>query len=420
MAQAKLRALAYHYAKTGDCMLLETQHPYEGATYLAAKPRLTLISKGHTNQLFLYDQLHESWEQSPWEALETVRERYPGWFFCTLGYELSGPAIEPGGISLPDPVGFPDLVALQPDVLIELDAQGEFHYHGPEPTVWPVREPSPNATINFDVTGYSHTRSQYAACITHILKDIYEGEYYELNLCHQLRGKFRGRPEQVYEQLAQQGPVPMAAFARIGELHLVCASPERYLKKQGARVTAEPIKGTRPRSTDPVRDQELIDELLQSEKERAENLMIVDLVRNDLAQLAIPGSVEVPRLFECRTYATVHQMVSTVTAQLAPFVSPVALLKACFPTGSMTGAPKGRVMTYIQRYEKVRRGLYSGAMGYLSPEGDFDFNVVIRTALFKEDHFYYSTGGAITADADPDAEWEETWTKTKAILSLGN
>jgi para-aminobenzoate synthetase component 1 len=434
-AQAKLRALAYHYAETGDTMLLETQYPFEGNTFLAAKPRVKLISKGRQNQLFISDQLEATWEQDPWEALEALRQRYPGWFFCTLGYELiteglQSPTLSPAheqtrvpgshAKPLPDPVGFPDLVAFQPEILLGLDTRGELTNYGEQPEEIPKHLPYPEEPIRFELTGDSHTREEYTACIEQILKDIYEGEYYELNLSHQLQGSYQGRPEQVYEHLAHKGPVPMAVFARLGELKIVCASPERYLKKQGSQVTAEPIKGTRPRSADPVIDQQLKQELLQSEKERAENLMIVDLVRHDLSQVAIPGSVEVPHLFECRSYATVHQLVSTVRAQVASSVSPVALLKACFPAGSMTGAPKGRVLEYIQHYEKVQRGLYSGAIGYLNPEGDIDFNVVIRTALIKKDRFFYATGGAITSDADPLAEWEETWTKTRAILSLGN
>jgi len=180
-------------------------------------------------------------------------------------------------------------------------------------------------------------------------------------------------------------------------------------------LTSDPIKGTRARGENSIVDTQIIDELRNSEKDRAENLMIVDLVRHDMSQIAEPGSVKVPELFNIQTFGTVHQMVSRVESVLKEDVSPEAALAACFPMGSMTGAPKISAMNYIESLETYKRGLYSGAIGYFDPLGDFNFNVVIRSAIIRGQELWYSAGGAITSDSDPQQEWEETLVKIRAL-----
>jgi para-aminobenzoate synthetase component 1 len=215
--------------------------------------------------------------------------------------------------------------------------------------------------------------------------------------------------------MRRRGPVPFAAYLQLDGLAACCASPELYLQKRGERLISDPIKGTRPRGDTPEQDEQICMELQSNLKERAENLMIVDLVRNDFSRVCEAGSVRVSKLFEIQKFATVFQMVSRVEGMLKPSVPPEEALAACFPMGSMTGAPKIRAMELIEQIETYRRGLYSGAIGFFTPEGDFTFNVVIRTAIIRDDKLLYATGGAITADSDPESEWEETWIKARAL-----
>jgi para-aminobenzoate synthetase component 1 len=201
----------------------------------------------------------------------------------------------------------------------------------------------------------------------------------------------------------------------VDNVKICCQSPERFLRKEGEKVFSQPIKGTAKRSDCREQDDLLKEELLDSPKEKAENLMIVDLVRNDLSRIARHGSVKVTELFGIQSFGTVHQMVSTVEA-LTEERDPVSVIKACFPMGSMTGTPKISAMKAIEEYEDYKRGIYSGAIGYITPNGNFDFNVVIRTAIIKKDEIFYSVGGAVTSDSIPANEWQETLIKARALL----
>ena len=211
------------------------------------------------------------------------------------------------------------------------------------------------------------------------------------------------------------GPVPFAGFMKLESLTVCSSSPERFLSRNGNKVCSQPIKGTIQR--DSVNEQNAIDRLLNSEKERAENLMIVDLVRNDLNRIAKKGTVTVSNLFEIQTFQTVHQLVSTIDCEVEDSTNSIEIIKACFPMGSMTGAPKIATMKAIERIEDYQRGIYSGAMGYFKPNGDFDLNVVIRSALIQNGKLIYPVGGAITSDSIPENEWEETFVKAKALTN---
>ena len=197
-------------------------------------------------------------------------------------------------------------------------------------------------------------------------------------------------------------------------------SPERYLRKQGDEVISQPIKGTAPIGETPEENEKISEALAANRKERAENVMIVDLVRNDLAKTAIPGTVRVENLFEVQSFQTINQMVSTVRAKVDPSYSSIDVIRNSFPMGSMTGAPKYRAMQVIDEVEMSRRGIFSGTIGYFSPDGDFDFNVVIRSVLYQEKERYlsFTSGGAITFDSDPEAEFEETLLKGARIGEL--
>jgi para-aminobenzoate synthetase component 1 len=220
----------------------------------------------------------------------------------------------------------------------------------------------------------------------------------------------------LYDALRRRNPATFAAFIDFGETALLSSSPERFLKVENGAIETRPIKGTRPRGANPAADTALARELTLSEKDRAENLMIVDLLRNDLGRVAKLGSVKVPQLIALESYATVHHLVSVVTAELDAGKTAVDLLRGAFPGGSVTGAPKIRAMEIIAELEPTERGPYCGAIGYLSAGGAMDTNIVIRTLLIDGDRVSFQVGGGIVADSDPEAEWQESLTKAKALI----
>jgi para-aminobenzoate synthetase len=264
-----------------------------------------------------------------------------------------------------------------------------------------------------------HERTAYLGKIAECQRLIKAGETYEVCLTNMLQATGRLDPWPAYQALRRASPVPYGAFLRLGGRSVLSASPERFLAI-GADGTAEskPIKGTRPRGQSPADDDRLRADLAASEKDRAENLMIVDLVRNDLGVTAVPGSVRVERLFDVETFATVHQLVSTVRSRLRPGLHAVDCVVAAFPGGSMTGAPKVRTMAIIDDLEEGPRGIYSGALGYFSLSGAADLAITIRTIVADADSMSYGTGGAIIALSDPVAEYEETMLKAAPFLAL--
>jgi para-aminobenzoate synthetase component 1 len=227
-------------------------------------------------------------------------------------------------------------------------------------------------------------------------------------------------PYQVYDKLKYKSPVPFGAFFKWDKKYLLCASPERFMTKIGDKVYSQPIKGTTPRSANKADDELQKQHLLNSEKERAENLMIVDLVRNDLSRTAQTGTVMVDELFGIYSFKQVHQMISTVSANPKKEVSVVEIIKSAFPMGSMTGAPKIMAMQLIEQYEQTKRGLYSGAVGYFAPNGNFDFNVVIRSLQFnsKNNYLSFEVGSAITYDSQGEEEYEECLLKASAMVNV--
>jgi len=264
-------------------------------------------------------------------------------------------------------------------------------------------------------------RETYLDHVERIREHILDGDVYELNYCVEFFAEnARIDPLAAYLALNDRSPMPFSVFGKTDDQYVLCASPERFLKKTGGRLLSQPIKGTARRGSTPAEDERLRHALQRDEKERAENMMIVDLVRNDLARSARTGTVRVEEMFGVYTFAQLHQMISTVSADLRPGVTPTEALRNAFPMGSMTGAPKIKAMELIDRYESARRGLYSGTVGFFTPEGDFDFNVVIRSILYNRASGYLScqVGSAITYDARGESEYEECLLKARAMREV--
>lgn len=259
---------------------------------------------------------------------------------------------------------------------------------------------------------------EYHKKVEKVLNHIHRGDIYEANFCQEFYAENTViNPFEVYTHLNKISEPPFATFFKNDDLYLLSATPERYLKKQGSKIISQPIKGTAKRLVNPIEDQKIAFDLARDEKERSENIMIVDLVRNDLSKTAKKGSVHVEELCKVYSFKQVHQMISTVVSEVENTIHPVDIIKDTFPMGSMTGAPKISAMKIIEELEETKRGLYSGTVGYFTPEGNFDFNVVIRSILYNAQKKYvsYSVGGAITAKSTPEKEYEECLLKAKAM-----
>ena len=264
------------------------------------------------------------------------------------------------------------------------------------------------------------SKEKYLKTLNEIKKSIQRGDIYETNYCQEFycENVEINYPLDVYFKLNELTKSPFSSFLHFDEYSLFCGSPERYIEKKGNRLTTQPIKGTAPRNADANIDQQLKDALQNNEKERAENIMIVDLVRNDFSKIAEAKSVVVDELCGIYSFRNVHQMISTVSCIPTKDTRFIDIIRATFPMGSMTGAPKIKAMEIIEDSEDFKRGLYSGSIGYISPNGDFDFNVIIRSLLYNHEHKYLScsVGGAITIQSNPEDEYQECLTKVKHIL----
>lgn len=259
-------------------------------------------------------------------------------------------------------------------------------------------------------------KDEYKQAVDRMIRYIIEGDIYIVNMTQQLTVKSDKVPLDVFYDLRENNPSPFGGYFDYGEFQIVCASPERFLKMQKGHVNTRPIKGTRKRGETPEEDMLMRTELEKSEKDKSELLMIVDLERNDLNRVCNPGSVKVTELFTVEEYATVFHLVSDIEGDLEESKNIMDLLEAAFPGGSITGAPKYRAMEIIDEMENNKRNLYTGSIGYLTLDGDCDFNIVIRTALHKDGKYYLGVGGGITAESDLEFEYEETLQKAKAVL----
>ena len=264
-------------------------------------------------------------------------------------------------------------------------------------------------------------QDQYLQKIIKIKNHIQRGDIYEMNYCQELYSKDSHiNPEKVFLELNKSSKAPFSVYFKYNDKYLLCSSPVRFLQKKGDRIISQPIKGTRKRGTSTEEDKILLNDLTNSQKDKSENVMIVDLVRNDLSRTAKKSSVKVEELFGIYSFERVHQMITTISSEIDENFDFIEVLKSCFPMGSMTGAPKLKSMQLIERYETTKRSLYSGAFGYISPEQDFDFNVVIRSILYDRVSSYVSVlvGGAITINSDEKEEYEECLIKAQAMIDV--
>lgn len=389
------------------------QHSYHSHECLLAVNAVTLFSPSTSDQLL--------------PELKAFMQQQKDWLFGHFSYHCTLPGYKNAAQHLTNQVNFPDAFLFQPETVIELkgnQAVISTHLSDPEAlfqhilqTAVSTETASPGIAIEA-----RFTREEYLHTLHQLLGHIQRGDCYEINFCQEFYAQNASiTPLALYNRLNQLSPTPYAAFYKLHDKYALCASPERYIKKEGNTLISQPIKGTAKRvHGDSERDQAARTELLGSQKEKSENVMVVDLVRNDLSRICIPGSVYVEELFGIYTFPQVHQMISTIKGTLQPGKNLADVLEASFPMGSMTGAPKPKVIELVNQYERTQRGLYSGSIGYITPAGDFDFNVVIRSILYNATDKYlsYQVGGGITFYSNAEKEYEECLIKAAAIKKV--
>lgn len=362
------------------------------------------------------------------DDLHQYQSQTKDWLFGYLSYDLKN-EIEDLSSNNFDGLHFPDLFFFQPKKLFLLkENQLEIQYlHFCDDEL----ESDFEEILNTKISTFSSSneiniqqrisKENYIAKVSKMLENIHLGDIYEANFCMEFYAENTPiHPLETYQKLNAISEPPFAVYLKNNKQFLLCASPERYLKKEGEKVISQPIKGTAKRVFDMEFDAQSKLELTQNPKERSENIMIVDLVRNDLSKTATKGSVEVEELCQVYTFKQVHQMISTIVSNVSHLTSPVEIINTTFPMGSMTGAPKISAMNIIENLEETKRGLYSGAVGYFTPNGDFDFNVVIRSILYNAENQYlsFSVGSAITSLSEPEKEYEECLLKAKAMFEV--
>ena len=365
--------------------------------------------------------------ENAFQDLYQYQSQTKDWLFGYLSYDLKNDteALQSNNF---DGLAFPDLFFFQPKKLFLIkENQVEIQY---------LRMCDDEIEADFEeilsIASIIHhpssiniqqriSKENYLSKVSKMLEHIHRGDIYEANFCMEFFAENAEiEPLEIYQKLNAISEPPFAVYFKNNFQYLLSASPERYLRKEGLKVISQPIKGTARRSFDLEQDEQLKSDLAQNEKERSENIMIVDLVRNDLSHTATKGSVQVEELCQIYTFKQVHQMISTIVSEIENTTSPIEILRTTFPMGSMTGAPKISAMQIIEALEETKRGLYSGAVGYFTPNGDFDFNVVIRSILYNSENQYlsFSVGSAITSQAIPEMEYEECLLKAKAMFEV--
>lgn len=371
-------------------------------------------------------------EHNAFEDLKQYQQTTKDWLFGYLSYDLKNDTETLVSANF-DGLHFPDLFFFQPKKLFLLKGnQLEICYLNMcddeiEEDLEGIRKQAISENHNPDKIGKKLkiqqriSEERYLEKVSDMLSHIHRGDIYEANFCMEFFAENATiDPIAAYKSLNEISEPPFAVFFKNNKQYLLSASPERYLRKENDKIISQPIKGTAKRHSDSLTDEEIMQELLSNEKERSENIMIVDLVRNDLSRTAAKASVTVEELCGAYTFKQVHHLISTVVSKAEKEKSAVEIIKTTFPMGSMTGAPKISAMKIIEDLEETKRGLYSGAVGYFTPENDFDFNVVIRSILYNQQNGYisFSVGSAITSLSVPEKEYEECLLKAKAMREV--
>jgi len=343
------------------------------------------------------------------------------WIFGHFNYDLKSQIDIESATTHVDHIGFPECFLFVPQILIKAtpsEIQIGVIDDDPDDVLMRILS-TREADLQIQEIQLQPkiTRDRYVETINKLLNHLKRGDCYEINYCQEFYAQASINPLAVYKRLTSISPNPFSAYYKVDDKYLLSSSPERYLKKTGNKLISQPIKGTAARNNETEIDNYNKHQLLKSQKERSENVMVVDLVRNDLSKVCIEGTVKVDELFGIYSFPGVHQMISTVSGDLKPDVDIADILKATFPMGSMTGAPKKKVMELIEKYETTKRGIYSGALGYISPQKDFDFSVVIRSIMYNDIIKYvsYQVGSGITYYCDPQQEYEECLLKATAM-----
>lgn len=359
------------------------------------------------------------------EKLKEFRNNHKDYLFGYLSYDLKNDT-EDLSSNNPDHLDFPALYFFQPQkVILWKNDKVEFLYleeyqqqiEEDLQEIKSIENRSENPLVKCQISSRL-SKDGYFEKVTNVLKHIHRGDIYEVNYCQEFYAQNCDiNTIDVYQKLNQISQAPFASYVKLSDKFLLCASPERFVKKQDSKIIVQPIKGTARRLSDEIEDRKLAESLVNDPKERAENIMIVDLIRNDLSKNAKKGSVHVEELCKVYSFKQVHQLISTVVCEVDKEDNDVEIIKNLFPMGSMTGAPKISAMKIIEEEELTKRGLYSGAVGYFNPEGNFDFNVVIRSILYNASSRYvsFSVGSAITSLSEIEKEYEECLLKAKAL-----
>lgn len=361
-------------------------------------------------------------ETANFSEIESFKQKHDDkWIFGGFGYDLKND-IEPLNSANPDFVKFPEafffvpkhLLVLKGNCLEIISENAEAVMRTIDETILSKQE----KTAYFDIK-QRFDKKNYLKTVKEIIHEISIGNIYETNFCMEFYAENAEiNPLNTYQQLIHRSPTPFSNYFKWFDKYIISATPERFLAKRGNKLISQPIKGTAKRGANDDEDQAIIQKLKDDAKEQQENVMIVDLVRNDLTRSAIKGSVVVEELFGVYSFKQVHHLISTVVCTKKPEISEIMALKNAFPMGSMTGAPKIKAMKLMEQFEQTKRGMYSGAIGYFSPDDDFDFNVIIRSILYNQTEKYLSfqVGSAITYYAVPELEYDECLLKVKAIL----
>ena len=360
------------------------------------------------------------------ESLKKFQQETNDFLFGYFSYDLKNETEKLSSDNF-DGLNFPEIFFFQPDYLIRIsNGKAEIGIFGEKKHAEKLIADINSGTSQkiksekFEIK-QRVDKTTYLKNVNTIKEHIRKGDVYEMNYCIEFFAENAIiNPSHIYKKLNEVSQTPLSCFCRFGDKYLISASPERFLKKTGNKIISQPIKGTAKRGITNEEDEKIKNELRNNSKEQSENVMIVDLVRNDLSRSAKNNSVTVDELFGVYTFRQVHQMISTVTAEIKDDIHFIEAIKNAFPMGSMTGAPKVKAMELIEKFEATKRGLYSGTVGYISPDRDFDFNVVIRSILYNETKKYLSfmVGSAITDKADAKKEYEECLLKAKALFEV--